>query len=83
MAKENQAKWYIIHTFSGYESLVKKTLEQKIEINHLQDRFFDIKIPTELCVEERNGKRKVVESRRDVCLLYNSTGLSRCRREVS
>ena len=70
MANENQAKWYIIHTFSGYESLVKKSLEQKIEINHLQDRFFAIKIPTELCVEERNGKRKVVERNVTPCYVY-------------
>lgn len=63
MANEKEAKWYILHTFSGYESLVKKSLEQMIENSHLQDVLLDIKIPTEMVLEERNGKKKAVEQK--------------------
>ena len=53
--------WYILHTYSGYESMVKDSLERLIENNNLQDMIFDVKIPMEQTIEEKNGKRKVVE----------------------
>ena len=60
---ENQAKWYILHTYSGYESLVKKSIEQMVENGNLQDVILDTKIPTETLIEERNGKRKAYEAK--------------------
>ena len=60
---ENQAKWYILHTYSGYESLVKKSIEQMVENGNLQDVILDTKIPTETLIEDRNGKRKAYEAK--------------------
>ena len=54
--------WYILHTYSGYESMVKDNLERLIENNNLQDKIFDVKIPMEQTIEEKsNGKRKIVD----------------------
>ena len=39
-------RWYVIHTYSGYENKVKTDLEHRIEIYGLQDKVVDIKIPT-------------------------------------
>ena len=53
-------EWYILHTYSEYESMVKDSLEKLIENNNLRDQVTDIKIPMEEVLEERNGKKKVV-----------------------
>ena len=63
MSEKEQAKWYILHTYSGYESLVKKSIEQMVENGNLQDVILDTKIPTETLIEERNGKRKAYEAK--------------------
>ncbi len=55
------AKWYALHTFSGYENVAKENLETVIEKFGLQDRIFDIVIPMEDVVEEKNGKKKLVQ----------------------
>ena len=55
------AKWYIIHTYSGYEAMVKDSLEKLIENNNLSSTILSIKIPMEQTIEERNGKKKVVQ----------------------
>lgn len=60
---ENKARWYILHTYSGYESLVKKSLEQMVENGNLQDVILDVKIPTETLIEEKNGKKKAYEAK--------------------
>lgn len=54
------AKWYVLHTFSGYENVAKENLEIVKDKYNLQDRIFDIVIPMEDVVEEKNGKKKVV-----------------------
>ncbi len=54
-------KWYVLHTYSGYEAMVKDSLEKLVENNNLQDRIFEIRIPMEQTIEEKNGKKKVVE----------------------
>ena len=57
-----QCRWYVIHTYSGYEAMVKDSLEKLIENNNLQENIFEIKIPTEETLEEKaNGKKKIVE----------------------
>jgi transcriptional antiterminator NusG len=52
------AKWYVIHTYSGYENKVKDNLEKTIENNNLQHLFFDIRIPMEEVVEVKDGEQK-------------------------
>ena len=63
MSTTNEAKWYILHTYSGYESLVKKSIEQMVENGNLHDVILDTKIPTETLIEERNGKKKAYEAK--------------------
>lgn len=57
---KKEAKWYVLHTFSGYENVAKENLEIVIDKYNLQERIFDIVIPMEDVVEEKDGKRKVV-----------------------
>ena len=66
-----QARWYVIHTYSGYEALVKDSLEKLIENNNLQENIFEIKIPTEETLEEKaNGKKKLVERKKFPCYVF-------------
>lgn len=62
--------WYILHTYSGYEAMVKDSLERLIENNNLQEQIFDVKIPMEETIEEKNGKRKIVERKLLPCYLF-------------
>lgn len=55
------AKWYVLHTYSGYENLVKQNLEMVFTKNGMRERLLEITIPMEDVVEEKNGKRKIVE----------------------
>lgn len=65
------AKWYVIHTYSGYEAMVKDSLEKLIENNNLQENIFEIQIPTEETLEEKaNGKKKVVERKKFPCYVF-------------
>ena len=54
------AKWYVLHTYSGYENMVKENLEMVFAKNGKKDRLLEITIPLEDVVEEKNGKRKIV-----------------------
>jgi transcriptional antiterminator NusG len=61
MAEINEeARWYVLHTISGYENVAKDNLRRVAEKNNLQDRIFDIVIPTEDVLEEKNGKKVLV-----------------------
>ena len=55
-----KARWYVVHTYSGYENKVKATLEKTIENRNLQDSIHFVEVPTEEVVEEKDGKQKVV-----------------------
>src|SRR5690349_4255421 len=52
-----QGLWYVLHTYSGYENKVKKTIESRIEALDMGDRIYEIVIPTHEEVEIRNGQR--------------------------
>jgi len=52
------ARWYVVHTYSGYENKVKKDLENTIKNRELEDYFFDIIVPMEEQIEIKDGKRK-------------------------
>ena len=62
--------WYILHTYSGYESMVRDSLFRLIENNNLQNMIFDVKIPMEQTIEEKNGKRKIVERKLLPCYVF-------------
>lgn len=52
-------KWYVLHTYSGYENKVKSNLEQRIEAMGLENNVFGIEIPTEMVTEIKEGGRRV------------------------
>jgi len=56
-----EERWYVLHTFSGYENVAKENLETVIDKFNLQDRIFDIIIPMEDVVEEKKGKKVLVQ----------------------
>jgi len=57
----DELKWYVVHTYSGYENKVKSNLEKTVENRGLQDLIADVKVPTETVVETEDGKQKEVE----------------------
>lgn len=66
MAKQNlnQGKrWYVLHTYSGYEENVADSLRQRIETMDMEDKIFNILIPREKKIKIQNGKRKIVEEK--------------------
>ena len=58
MLMSDNAKWYVVHTYSGYENKVKTDLEKTIKNRELEDHFFDIIVPMEEQIEIKDGKRK-------------------------
>lgn len=57
-------RWYVIHTYSGYENKVKADLEHRIESMGLQDCLFDIQIPTEEVTEIKEGGKRVTSEKK-------------------
>ena len=53
-----EPKWYVIHTYSGYENKVKADLEKKVKNQEMDEYFFDIVVPLEEQIEIKDGKRK-------------------------
>lgn len=53
-------RWYVLHTYSGYEENVSSNLKQRIESMDMEDKIFNVLIPTEKKIKIRNGKRRVV-----------------------
>ena len=53
-------KWYVIHTYSGYEEQVRDALLQRIDSLDMKEHIFDIVVPTKKTVKVKNGKRKTV-----------------------
>ncbi|MEI8360647.1 MAG: transcription termination/antitermination protein NusG [bacterium] len=66
MAKQsiNQGRrWYVIHTYSGYEENVTQSLKQRIETMDMEDKIFNVLVPIEKKIKIKNGKRKTVEEK--------------------
>ena len=59
----SEAKWYVVHTYSGYENKVKMDIEKTIENRNLQDQILEVAIPLENVVEEKNGAKKQVSKK--------------------
>jgi len=56
-------RWYVLHTYSGYEENVKHNLEQRIESFDMQDKIFAVLVPKEKKIKIKNGKRTTVEEK--------------------
>jgi transcriptional antiterminator NusG len=61
--EDQQGQWYVLHTYSGYENKVKKTIESRIEAYDLEDRVFEVVVPTQDEIEIRNGQRHTVQKK--------------------
>jgi transcriptional antiterminator NusG len=55
--ESGEGHWYVLHTYSGYENKVKKTIESKVEARDLGERVFEIVVPTQEEIEIRQGQR--------------------------
>ena len=58
---ENQAKWYVVHTYSGYENKVKANIEKLVENRNMQDVIQEVSVPLMDEVEVKNGQKRVVQ----------------------
>ena len=54
----DSAKWYVIHTYSGYENKVKANIDKAIENRHLEDEILEVRVPMQEVVELKNGVQK-------------------------
>lgn len=58
-----EGQWYVLHTYSGYENKVKKSIETRIEALDLTDRVYEIVVPTQDEIEIRSGQRHTVQKK--------------------
>lgn len=66
MAKQNLnqgRRWYVLHTYSGYEENVAHNLKQRIENLDAGDKIFNVLVPIEKKIKIKNGKRKIIEEK--------------------
>ncbi len=56
-----EAKWYVVHTYSGYENKVASNLEKTIENRNIRDMIQEVKVPTEKVTEIKDGKERLLE----------------------
>ena len=61
MSENNEAKWYVAHTYSGYENKVASDLAKMVESRGMQDLIQDIRIPTETVTEIKEDKKREIE----------------------
>ncbi len=59
--KAKDAKWYVVHTYSGHENKVKANIEKMVENRGMRDDIFEVAVPTEEYVDTKSGKSKVKE----------------------
>ncbi len=60
---EERGRWYVVHTYSGYENKVKANIEKIVENRNMQDVIFEVKVPIEEQVEIKNGKKKITQKK--------------------
>jgi transcriptional antiterminator NusG len=56
-------RWYVIHTYSGYEESVERNLRQRIESMDMEDKIFNVLVPKEKKIKIKNGKRRIIEEK--------------------
>ena len=62
-AKKRQKRWYIVHTYSGYENKVKVNLEKRIEYMNMGDKIFRIEVPQKTVTQMKSGKKQEREEK--------------------
>lgn len=58
---QEESKWYVVHTYSGYENKVKANIEKIIENRGMQDQIHEVSVPVQDVVEIKNGQKKTVQ----------------------
>ncbi|MSQ23012.1 MAG: transcription termination/antitermination protein NusG [Chloroflexi bacterium] len=61
LGEDGARRWFVIHTYSGYENKVKMNLEHRVESMGVTDRIYDVVIPTEEEVEIKDGQRRTIQ----------------------
>ena len=62
-AKKKQKRWYIVHTYSGYENKVKVNLEKRMEYMNMGDKIFRIEVPQKAVTQMKGGKKQEREEK--------------------
>jgi transcriptional antiterminator NusG len=60
---DRPGRWYVVHTYAGYENKVKSNLESRISSMNQEERIFEVVIPVEDVIEFKNGKKVVVQKK--------------------
>ncbi len=60
---ETEARWYVVHTYSGYENKVKANIDKTIENRHLENQILEVRVPMQDLVEIKDGVRKQVKKK--------------------
>ncbi|MGE5042365.1 MAG: transcription termination/antitermination protein NusG [Candidatus Levyibacteriota bacterium] len=63
MQDEKKARWYIVHTYSGHENKVAKTLMQRVESMGFKERILDVLVPTRETIKVRSGKKENIKEK--------------------
>ncbi|QAS52691.1 transcription termination/antitermination protein NusG [Halobacillus litoralis] len=58
-----EKRWYVVHTYSGYENKVKTNLEKRVESMGMEDKIFRVLVPEDEEAEIKNGKRKIAKKK--------------------
>ncbi len=61
MSEQEKPKWYVVHTYSGYENKVKANIEKLVENRNMHDRIQEVVVPLQDAVEIKNGQKKTVQ----------------------
>lgn len=59
--QEPESRWYVVHTYSGYENKVKANIEKLVENRGMQDQIHEVSVPVQEVVEVKNGQKKTVQ----------------------
>ena len=59
----SEAKWYVVHTYSGYENKVKANIDKTIENRHLEEQILEVRVPMQELVELKNGVQKASQKK--------------------
>ena len=59
----SEARWYVVHTYSGYENKVKANIDKTVENRHLDDQILEVRVPMQDVVELKNGVQKATQKK--------------------
>ena len=63
--RDTEARWYVVHTYSGYENKVAQNLETIVENRRLQELIHEVKVPVELVPDIKDGKEREVDEKHE------------------